>query len=124
MFRIMILILFISSLWYGFESSFKLSLEAKIVDPDTGRDLGVDWTGELWFQSPTVIKVYASSWKSVSLAFGAGMKLCWVAFKGYSKNEEATAFTIDSKGWLKTGVLCYTDSERFVFIVDRLKELI
>ncbi|KAJ4868560.1 AMP-binding enzyme C-terminal domain protein [Raphanus sativus] len=34
--------------------------------------------------------------------------------KGYSKNEEATAFTIDSKGWLKTGVLCYTDSERFV----------
>lgn len=44
--------------------------------------------------------------------------------KGYFKNEEATASTIDSEGWLKTGDLCYIDSEGFVFVVDRLKELI
>ncbi|KAG2269605.1 hypothetical protein Bca4012_062630 [Brassica carinata] len=62
------------------------NVEAKIVDPDTGRVLGFDQTGELWFRSPTVMK-------------------------GYFKNEEATAFTIDSEGWLKTGVLCYIDSE-------------
>lgn len=44
--------------------------------------------------------------------------------KGYFKNEEATASSIDSEGWLKTGDLCYIDSEGFVFVVDRLKELI
>lgn len=45
-------------------------------------------------------------------------------FKGYFKNQEATVSTIDSEGWLKTGDLCYIDSEGFVFVVDRLKELI
>ncbi|CAF2377362.1 unnamed protein product, partial [Brassica napus] len=44
--------------------------------------------------------------------------------KGYFKNEEATASTIDLEGWLKTGDLCYIDCEGFVFVVDRLKELI
>ena len=44
--------------------------------------------------------------------------------KGYFKNEEATASTIDLEVWLKTGDLCYIDCEGFVFVVDRLKELI
>lgn len=48
--------------------------------------------------------------------------LSW--FIGYFNNEEATASTIDSEGWLKTGDLCYIDSDGFVFVVDRLKELI
>ncbi|KAK6148092.1 hypothetical protein DH2020_019004 [Rehmannia glutinosa] len=37
---------------------------------------------------------------------------------------KATAATLDSEGWLKTGDLCYFDSDGFLFIVDRLKELI
>ncbi|KAL5840920.1 hypothetical protein ACOSQ4_013528 [Xanthoceras sorbifolium] len=39
-------------------------------------------------------------------------------------DEKATAETLDSEGWLKTGDLCYIDSESFLYIVDRLKELI
>ncbi|KAJ0247742.1 4-coumarate--CoA ligase-like 2 [Hirschfeldia incana] len=84
---------------FGSSGLLSPNVEAKIVDPETGRLLGVDQTGELWLRSPTVMK-------------------------GYYKNEEATADTIDSEGWLKTGDLCYIDSEGFVFVVDRLKELI
>ncbi|VVA91987.1 unnamed protein product [Arabis nemorensis] len=84
---------------YGASGLLAPSVEAKIVDPDSGRVLGVDQTGELWIRSPTVMK-------------------------GYFKNDEATASTIDSEGWLKTGDLCYIDSDGFVFVVDRLKELI
>ncbi|CAL9215674.1 unnamed protein product [Arabidopsis halleri] len=84
---------------YGASGLLAPNVEGKIVDPDTCRVLGVNQTGELWIRSPTVMK-------------------------GYFKNEEATASTIDSEGWLKTGDLCYIDSDGFVFVVDRLKELI
>ncbi|KAF8112402.1 hypothetical protein N665_0064s0035 [Sinapis alba] len=84
---------------FGSSGLLSPNVEVKIVEPDTGRLLGVDQTGELWLRSPNVMK-------------------------GYYKNEEATAATIDSEGWLKTGDLCYIDSEGFVFVVDRLKELI
>ncbi|WZZ65010.1 hypothetical protein YC2023_076380 [Brassica napus] len=63
---------------YGSSGLLVPNVEGKIVDPDTGRVLGVHRTGELWLQSPT----------------------------------------------LKTGDLCYIDGEGFVFVVDRLKELI
>lgn len=43
---------------------------------------------------------------------------------GYVGDDEATAATLDQEGWLKTGDLCYFDSDGFLFIVDRLKELI
>ncbi|XVF63570.1 hypothetical protein PTKIN_Ptkin09bG0097300 [Pterospermum kingtungense] len=75
------------------------SLEAKIVDPDTGVALKVNQTGELWLRGPSIMK-------------------------GYYNNAEATASTVDSEGWLKTGDLCYIDDDGFVFVVDRLKEVI
>lgn len=75
------------------------NMVAKIVDPETGEALPPGKQGELWLQGPTVMR-------------------------GYVGNEEATAATLDSEGWLKTGDLCYFDNDGFLYIVDRLKELI
>ncbi|PPS16997.1 hypothetical protein GOBAR_AA03577 [Gossypium barbadense] len=44
--------------------------------------------------------------------------------RGPSIMKEATAATLDSQGWLKTGDLCYIDDDGYVYVVDRLKELI
>lgn len=43
---------------------------------------------------------------------------------GYFSNPEATTSALDENGWLRTGDLCYIDNEGYVFVVDRLKELI
>jgi acyl-CoA synthetase (AMP-forming)/AMP-acid ligase II len=44
--------------------------------------------------------------------------------RGYRHNPEATAATVDGDGWLHTGDLCYVDADGYLFVVDRLKELI
>lgn len=73
--------------------------ECKVVDTETGAELGCAEKGELCFRGPQVMK-------------------------GYLNNPEATNATIDSDGWLHTGDVGYADSEGHFFIVDRLKELI
>ncbi|THF96799.1 hypothetical protein TEA_025743 [Camellia sinensis var. sinensis] len=85
------------------------NMEAKIVDPTTGAALPPGQRGELWLRGPTVMK---------GDAFGAIIYSCYVG------DDEATAATLDQEGWLKTGDLCYFDSHGFLYIVDRLKELI
>ena len=45
-------------------------------------------------------------------------------FPGYFKNTEATQSTLTPEGWLRTGDLCYIDEDGYLFVVDRLKELI
>ncbi|KAL0270405.1 UNVERIFIED_CONTAM: hypothetical protein PYX00_007826 [Menopon gallinae] len=74
-------------------------MECKIIDPETGKALPPFKEGELCFRGPYVMK-------------------------GYKNNPKATAETIDSEGWLHTGDIGYYDEEGFLFIVDRLKELI
>ncbi|KAL3834112.1 hypothetical protein ACJIZ3_008848 [Penstemon smallii] len=75
------------------------NFSAKVVDFETGLALPPYREGELWLKSPTVMKEYLG-------------------------NEEATNATFYSKGWLKTGDLCYFDDEGYLYIVDRIKELI
>lgn len=75
------------------------TMEAKIVDPVSREALPPNHRGELWLRGPTIMK-------------------------GYVGDEKATAETLDSNGWLKTGDICYFDSDGFLYIVDRLKEMI
>jgi long-chain acyl-CoA synthetase len=45
-------------------------------------------------------------------------------FKGYLKDPEATAATVDAEGWLHSGDIGEFDSGGFLSITDRKKELI
>ncbi|KAG0541367.1 hypothetical protein BDA96_02G010400 [Sorghum bicolor] len=73
--------------------------EVKIVHPETRAALPPGVSGELWVRGPFVMK-------------------------GYLGEEDSTSEIFDSEGWLRTGDLCYIDQDGFVYIVDRLKELI
>ena len=44
--------------------------------------------------------------------------------KGYLNRPEATAATITPDGWLKTGDIGSADEDGYIYIVDRVKELI
>ncbi|RDX95255.1 4-coumarate--CoA ligase-like 9, partial [Mucuna pruriens] len=73
-------------------------MEAKIVNPNTGEAMLPGEQGELWVKGPSIMK-------------------------GYAGDPEATSATLVD-GWLRTGDLCYFDREGFLYVVDRLKELI
>ena len=75
------------------------STECRIVDVESARDAAVDQPGEVWIRGPQVMQ-------------------------GYLNNPEATARTLDSEGWLHTGDIGTVDSDGYLTIVDRLKELI
>ena len=45
-------------------------------------------------------------------------------FRGYWNDPEATAAALTDDGWLRTGDLAVVDEEGFLFLVDRLKDLI
>ena len=47
-----------------------------------------------------------------------------VVFKGYWQRDEATAETITPEGWLRTGDIARIDSDGFVYILDRAKDMI
>ena len=44
--------------------------------------------------------------------------------KGYWRTDEATATTIDGDGWLRTGDAGYIDQDGYIFIQDRIKDMI
>ena len=73
--------------------------EARIVDPHSHTDLGAGRPGELWVRGPQLMR-------------------------GYHDRPQETAETIDAEGWLHTGDLCYFDEDGYLYVVDRLKELI
>ncbi|GJM10469.1 MAG: AMP-dependent synthetase [Lysobacteraceae bacterium] len=73
--------------------------ECKIIDLDTKQALGPGQRGELWVRGPQLMK-------------------------GYWKNPEASALTIDRNGWLHTGDIAVMDEDGYLSVVDRVKELI
>jgi acyl-CoA synthetase (AMP-forming)/AMP-acid ligase II len=44
--------------------------------------------------------------------------------RGYWNNPEATAATIDAEGWLRTGDAGYLDEDGYLYICDRVKDMI
>ncbi|MFZ9394566.1 MAG: fatty acid--CoA ligase [Erythrobacter sp.] len=44
--------------------------------------------------------------------------------RGYWNNPDATAATIDSEGWLRTGDAGYLDEDGYLYIHDRVKDMI
>ncbi len=44
--------------------------------------------------------------------------------KGYWKNPEATADVMTADGFMRTGDVAYMDDDGFVFIVDRIKDML
>lgn len=44
--------------------------------------------------------------------------------KGYLNNPEATASCIDTEGWFHSGDIGHVDEAGYLYVVDRLKELI
>ncbi|KAJ0112106.1 hypothetical protein Patl1_03615 [Pistacia atlantica] len=42
----------------------------------------------------------------------------------YMDNMEATMSTIDNDGWLHTGDIVYFDQDAYLYIIDRVKEII
>jgi acyl-CoA synthetase (AMP-forming)/AMP-acid ligase II len=73
--------------------------EARVVDLETGIDAERGSWGEIWFRGPQ-------------------------AFKGYLNRAEETAATITPDGWVRTGDIGLIDVEGYLYITDRLKELI
>jgi long-chain acyl-CoA synthetase len=74
-------------------------VELRIVDPDTGRDRPPGEVGELWTRSVQNMK-------------------------GYWNRPEETAGTFSPDGWLKTGDAGFVDDEGYVFLTDRVKDMI
>ena len=44
--------------------------------------------------------------------------------KGYWNNPEATAAVLDAGGWFRTGDAGYMDEDGFIFLTDRIKDMI
>jgi long-chain acyl-CoA synthetase len=71
----------------------------RIVDPASGRDCEPGDVGEVWTQSVQ-------------------------NFKGYWNKPDETARTLRSDGWLKTGDAGFLDAEGYLFLTDRVKDMI
>jgi long-chain acyl-CoA synthetase len=73
-------------------------VEVRIVD-DKGDDVLQGDSGEIWVRGPNV-------------------------FRGYFEDAQATARALSPDGWLRTGDIAVIDSDGFLYLVDRAKDLI
>jgi acyl-CoA synthetase (AMP-forming)/AMP-acid ligase II len=73
--------------------------EVKIVDPESGRELGVGEQGEC------LIRSYST-------------------FTGYYRSPEKTAEALDDEGWFHSGDICSVDADGQVLFHGRLKDML
>ena len=73
--------------------------EYRIVKVGTNEDTEPGSPGEVWIRGPQVMK-------------------------GYLNNPDATRQMIDENQWLHTGDIGRTDTDNYLYVVDRVKELI
>ncbi|MFX0046386.1 MAG: AMP-binding protein [Candidatus Hermodarchaeota archaeon] len=73
-------------------------IDAKVVDPETGKDCSAHEVGELLFKGPTVTI-------------------------GYWNRPELNKTLLDEGGWFRTGDMVYFDDEGYYFVVDRVKDM-
>jgi long-chain acyl-CoA synthetase len=73
--------------------------DLKLVDPTTGQEVGVGEPGEIWVRNAMVMKEY------------------------YKKPEETKA-TVDEEGYMHTGDVAIMDSDGYLTLVDRTKDMI
>jgi acyl-CoA synthetase (AMP-forming)/AMP-acid ligase II len=71
----------------------------RVVDPDTLEDVPTGGQGELWFRSRQLMK-------------------------GYHNRPEATAEAVTEDGWFRTGDIGRIDDGGYIFVEDRLKDMI
>jgi acyl-CoA synthetase (AMP-forming)/AMP-acid ligase II len=74
-------------------------VETRVVDPVTLEDVKPGEKGELWFRSAQVMR-------------------------GYLNRPEATAEAKTADGWLRSGDIGRTDDAGFVYVLDRVKDMI
>lgn len=73
--------------------------EVRVVDPATNEPVAAGISGELVARGPNVTP-------------------------GYWEDEDATAAAFDAEGWFHSGDIGYLDDDGYLYIVDRLKEMI
>jgi long-chain acyl-CoA synthetase len=73
-------------------------IELRLVD-ENGEDAESGDSGEIWVRGDNV-------------------------FRGYLRDEEATARVITPEGWLRTGDVAVRDDDGYLFLIDRVKDLI
>jgi long-chain acyl-CoA synthetase len=75
------------------------SVDLRVVDPDSGQDAGPGEVGEVWTRSP-------------------------YNMAGYWRKPEETAATVDADGWLRTGDAGYVDEAGYLYLHDRIKDMV
>jgi acyl-CoA synthetase (AMP-forming)/AMP-acid ligase II len=74
-------------------------MELRVVDPATGDDCGTSDVGEVWLRGPNVMA-------------------------GYAGRPAETAAALTDDGWLRTGDGGYLDADGFLFLTDRIKDMV